>query len=217
MKRLMIIAILTAALASFVATSVGAWSTGIGIIDNNVPQVAKDPSVIFKDPVHAVTDLAAKTGCYRCDTVIEKAVPAKQREIANAIIVTGFVTSPLGPVGNIITLGVLVGQPNQEVQNREVPVHVEPAPAGKEYVTIVDCLVQRPGNRIEAYAVKRPIDAEKFSRGDYLTITAAKVCTEYDVADVHAVSKVRMQLNGASTDEFAKDQQFKYFYIGTAA
>jgi hypothetical protein len=47
----------------FSSSAALAWSTGIGIIDNNVPEVVKNPEVALKNPVEAVIDLAAKTGC----------------------------------------------------------------------------------------------------------------------------------------------------------
>lgn len=118
MKTILVISA-TALLTVFASNTALSWSTGIGIIDNNVPKVVKNPEVILKDPVGAVSDLAAKSGCWGCDKIVEKALPEEKRKIANTIITTGFVTTAtLGPVGSIITLGVLVASgANAEAEN----------------------------------------------------------------------------------------------------
>jgi hypothetical protein len=195
------------------------WSTGIGIIDNNVPQVLKDPGVVLKDPIGAVSDLAAKTGCYRCDVVIDKALPPEKRVIANAVITTGFVTAPLGPIGTLITLGVLVAPgPNQEAHGRDVPVPTKATPSSANHYSInVDCIVQRPNKRIEAYSIAAINGIESFRPGDTIMLTASKVCTEYNVGDTSSVTSATVVFGGAAVDPTAvTGKEFKYYIIGSA-
>jgi hypothetical protein len=201
------------------AGNVYAWSTGIGIIDNNIPHVIKDPGVLLKDPIGAVTDLASKTGCYRCDVVINQALPEDKRQIANAVITTGFVTSPLGPIGSIITLGVLFSPgPNQEAQGKDIPVPTTNAPpTGNVYQVAVDCIVQRPGGRIEAYSVQSIAQIQSFKKGDTLNLSAPKVCSEYNVGDVHSVTSASMKMTGVAIDPSAVvGKEFQDYLIGTS-
>jgi len=197
-----------------------AWKTGIGIIDNNVPKAIQNPEMIIKDPVGAAADALAKSGCYNCDKIVEKALPEEKKAIANAILTTGFVTSPLGPVGGILTLAVIVqAAKDKPVVSKDIPVNIPPSDlTGTTIEGTFDCIVQLSNKRINAFAIQKPAMFDQMTRGDKVNLHAPKVCPEYNSAsgETSSVTSATIKLEGAASDPLAVEgKEFKYMISGS--
>jgi hypothetical protein len=221
MYKASIVGSLVVSVATVLSTACFGWSTGIGIIDNNVPSAAKDPGTVLKDPVGALTDLAGK-GIPGLDKAIEKALPQEKKNIANAVLTTGFVTRPLGPIGDLVTFSVLVQpRPNTSAEARNVPVRAEPPkPKPNKYVVTVDCIVQRSDKSLEAYSIKLPAglpnDFKGLKAGDIFTFKASGVCPT--VGGEKSLPTVVSTFRGIGIDPLAVEgKEFKYFFTATPA